>query len=62
MGGNMGNMGVVGALCVTALTWRWVAGKMNYFDTFDWFTFSVRKKGTDRAYQSNSLHHNTNFL
>ena len=37
-------------------------GKMNYFDTFDWSTFSLRKKGINQADQNNSFHQNTNFL
>ena len=30
--------------CVRVFTWRWVVGKVNYFDRLHWFTFSIRKK------------------
>ena len=37
---------VINGPCVRAFPSRWVLGKINIFDMLDWFTFSLRKKGS----------------
>ena len=34
---------VINGTFVRVFTWKWVVGKMNYFETLDWFPFSPEK-------------------